>query len=80
MGFEMSARRLQEIDAGARAHRDELQAVRLAEVVSAVDLGVSPEAAAAAAFERELITYAVLVALAFGFGGLLVLLFVSLHA
>lgn len=78
-GFEMSPRRLQEIDAGARPDPAEMQAVWLVEVVSTVDLSVSPEAAAAAAFERELITWAVLVALAFGFGGLLVLLFVSLH-
>lgn len=78
LGFDMSPQRLQQISTGARPNPHETQAVRLAEVVAAIDGGISPEAAAAADIKREMIKRAVLVALAVTFALLLVLLLAAL--
>lgn len=78
LGFDMSPQRLQEISAGARPNPDECQAVRLAEVVSAIDSGISPEVAAAADSRAEQKNRVVLAALVVAFAVLLILLIVLL--
>lgn len=75
LGFDMSPQRLQQISAGARPKPDEREAARLAEVVSAIDNGISPEEAAAADIRRENLHRVVVVTLVVSFALLLILLF-----
>lgn len=75
LGFDMSPQRLQQIRAGARPKPDEREAARLAEVVSAIDNGISPEEAAAADIRRENLHRVVVVTLVVSFALLLILLF-----
>lgn len=55
LGIDVSAQRLAEIHAGARPNPDDFHVVR------AADRRMSPEAAAAATFKRELVTQTVVV-------------------
>lgn len=77
LGFDMSPQRLQEISAGARPNPDECQAVRVAEVISAIDSGISPEEAAAADAKTEKRKPLVLAALVVAFAVLLILLLIA---
>lgn len=78
LGFDMSPQRLQEISAGARPNPEEYQAARLAEVVSAMDSGISPEVAAEADSRAERKNRVVLAALLVALAVLLILLIVLL--
>lgn len=79
LGFDMSPQRLQEISAGVRPRPDEREAVRVADVIAAIDCGISPEAAAAAgalAEQREQRKRVMLAAVGIAFAVLLIVLIV----
>ncbi|MEN4476605.1 hypothetical protein [Mycolicibacterium cosmeticum] len=71
----MSPQRLQEIHAGASLHPAEVESVRPTRANAWIRQGVSPEKHAQRAVTRQIITWALAVALVFVCACLLVLLF-----